>query len=129
MHRPNELQIDFNPSTAQLSLNLPVPGMRTSVVSLSVAADDVQFVVNNSPANITRAQVRACLPTEFGCMLCKSALDWPGCSCLDGSAPRQPCTAVRLILASRPPVPGLLIFLVALLTAGVHVWRQDLRRL
>ncbi|PRW58208.1 generative cell specific-1 [Chlorella sorokiniana] len=53
----NGEQVDFDPNNGQLSLNLPVPGMRTSIVSLSVAADDVKFVVNNSPANITRAQV------------------------------------------------------------------------
>lgn len=51
----------MDPTNRQLSLNLPVPGMRTSIVSLSVAADDVKFVVNNSPANITRAQVCAFL--------------------------------------------------------------------
>jgi len=94
------------------------------------AAQLAETILEVAPPHFGKnIRVRACLPTEFGFMLCKSALDWPGCSCLDGSAPRQPCTAVRLILASRPPVPGLLIFLVALLTAGVHVWRQDLRRL
>lgn len=75
---PRNPQASMDPSNRQLSLNLPVPGMRTSIVSLSVAADDVKFVVNNSPANITRAQVceflyahsiPACLPCwADGCM-------------------------------------------------------------
>lgn len=46
-------------SGLQLSLNLPVPGIKTSLLTLSVAADDVKLVVNSSPANITRVQARA----------------------------------------------------------------------
>lgn len=67
--KPNQPQVTM-PSAGQLSLNLPVPGMRTSVVSLSVAADDVQFVVNNSPANITRVQARAVCVVLTGCWPC-----------------------------------------------------------
>ena len=45
----------------QLSLNLPLPAIQTSLVTLSVAADDVEFVVNRCPADIVSVQVRGCL--------------------------------------------------------------------
>lgn len=42
----------------QLSLNLPLPGIRTSLLTLTVAADDVAFVVNRSPAEVVKVEVR-----------------------------------------------------------------------
>ena len=42
-----------------LSLNLPLPFIKSSLVTLSVAADDVQLVVNRAPARILSAKVRA----------------------------------------------------------------------
>lgn len=42
----------------RLSLNLPLRGIRTSLLSLAVAADNVTFVVNRAPAQITAVEVR-----------------------------------------------------------------------
>lgn len=41
----------------RLSLNLPLRGIRTSLLSLAVAADNVTFVVNRSPARIDAVEV------------------------------------------------------------------------
>lgn len=41
----------------QLSLNLPLTAIKTSLLALSVAADDLQLVVNRSPAAIAGARV------------------------------------------------------------------------
>ena len=41
-----------------LALNLPLPFIKSSLVTLSVAADDVQLVVNRAPARILSAKVR-----------------------------------------------------------------------
>lgn len=41
----------------RLSLNLPLRSIRTSLLSLSVAADNVTFVVNRSPAQIAAVEV------------------------------------------------------------------------
>jgi hypothetical protein len=38
-------------------LNLPLTGIRTSLVTLTVAADDVALTVNRSPAQILSVQV------------------------------------------------------------------------
>ncbi len=42
-------------------LNLPLPGIRTSLVTLTVAADDVALTVNRSPAEILSVQVCDCV--------------------------------------------------------------------
>ncbi len=39
-------------------LNLPVPSLTQSLVTLAVSADSVQFVSNTSPAKIQSTQVR-----------------------------------------------------------------------
>lgn len=41
----------------RLSLNLPLRDVRTSLLSLAVAADNVTFVVNRAPAAIEGVQV------------------------------------------------------------------------
>jgi hypothetical protein len=42
----------------QLLLNLPISAIKTSLLTLTVSADDVAFVVNRSPAQITAVEVR-----------------------------------------------------------------------
>ena len=44
-------------SASQLFLALPVAAQTSSLVVLSVAADDLRLVTNRSPGNITAAQV------------------------------------------------------------------------
>ena len=49
-----ELQED---GSFKLALNLPISAIKVSLLTLMVAADDVAFVVNRSPAQITSVQV------------------------------------------------------------------------
>ncbi len=44
-------------SAVQMSLNLPLPSIKTSLVTLSVRADDLTFTTNRSPASILSTQV------------------------------------------------------------------------
>lgn len=57
IHRPRLLLQAFS-SGSQLYLGLPVPGGTSSLVVLSVSADDLELVTNRCPGNITAAQVR-----------------------------------------------------------------------
>lgn len=63
---------DVASGKADLSLNLPLTSMRTSLVSLSVAADDLVFTVNRSPARVVSAEVGpGCAPVRSpGCGVC-----------------------------------------------------------
>lgn len=56
-------------SAPRLSLNLPITSIKTSLLALSVAADDVAFVVNRSPAAIDRVEVRGAAGRASCCLL------------------------------------------------------------
>ena len=58
----------------QLALNLPISAIQTSLLTLTVAADDVAFVVNRAPAQIQDVQVGAAHIAHAG---------GQGCPCLD----------------------------------------------
>jgi hypothetical protein len=55
--RRNARQVAAAAAGGGLSLRLPVPGVRTSLVTLEVRADDVALVVNRAPAKILAAEV------------------------------------------------------------------------
>ena len=85
-------------SSSQLFLALPVAAQTSSLVVLSVAADDLRLVTNRSPGNITAAQV---LPaSRILCWsLCAAARDQPVIGPCYGSSgascPLHPVLAVR----------------------------------
>lgn len=56
-------------SAPRLSLNLPITSIKTSLLALSVAADDVAFVVNRSPAAIDGVEVRGAAGRASCCLL------------------------------------------------------------
>lgn len=47
----------MKPGTNQVSLNLPLASTKTSLVTLSVAADNLVFTTNRSPAKLVSTQV------------------------------------------------------------------------
>lgn len=53
----NVRQIAADSDGGGLSLRLPLQGMRTSLVTLEVRADDVQLVTNRAPAKIISSQI------------------------------------------------------------------------
>ena len=57
----------------QLSLNLPIAAIKTSLLTLTVAADDVALVVNRCPAEIISIEVTGMPGSLFSCRWCLPA--------------------------------------------------------
>lgn len=54
---PSQVEYTRTGGGVQLSLNLPLTSIKTSLLTLSVAADNITFTTNRSPARIVSTQV------------------------------------------------------------------------
>jgi hypothetical protein len=85
-------------------LNLPLTGIRTSLVTLTVAADDVALTVNRSPAQILSVQVCTYANASCGGFEAMTSRGY-----LQGAPPPPPCPALwppsrSWHLRGRPPL-------------------------